>query len=320
VDPQRTAFALRDPLPWDELVEVVATAERTGYEALFLPEITGRESFATLAGLAAVTSTLELGTGVVPMTSRRVETTAMAAATVHELSAGRMVLGIGTGSVAKGALERLRDAVLTLRAIFRGETVELGDPKRGSFRLSFEPGSRPIPIYISALGPKAIRMAGEVADGVLLNWCTPERAAEAVRLVAEGANAAGRDPTAVTVAAYIRACVGPDVGPALAALKAAAAQYASYPAYRRQFEAMGLGREAAEAAAAHRDGTNERVPASLVESVCLFGEGDEAARRLQAFRDAGVDLPVVYPVAAREPVSSILGSLVALAPSPASGP
>ncbi len=315
----RTAFALRDPLPWDQLVEVVATAERTGYEALFLPEITGRESFSTLAGLAAVTSTLELGTGVVPMTSRKVETTAMAAATVHELSAGRMVLGIGTGSVRKGALERLRDVVLTLRAIFRGETVELGDAKRGSFRLSFEPGSAPIPIYISALGPKAVRMAGEVADGVLLNWCTPERAAEAARLVAEGASAAGRDPSTVTVAAYIRACVGPDDGRALVALKAAAGQYASYPAYRRQFEAMGLGREAAEAAAAHRDGAYERVPAGLVESVCLLGEGDAAATRLQAYRDAGVELPVVYPVAAREAASSILASLVALAPSPVVG-
>lgn len=320
MEPNRTALALRDPLPWHELVEVVETAERIGYEALFLPEITGREAFSTLVGVAGVTSTMRLGTGVVPMTSRRVETTGMAAATVHELSGGRMVLGIGTGAVSKGALARLREAVGMLRAIFRGETVDLGDPERGSFRLSLDPGPVPIPIYVSALGPSAMRLAGEVADGVLLNWCTPERVAEAVRLVGEAAEAAGRDPAAITVAAYVRACVGPDDGHALPALKAAAGQYASYPAYRRQFDAMDLGEEAAVAAAAHRDGAPERVPVRLVGSVCLLGEAKDAARRLQAYRDAGADLPVVYPVSAREPVSSILGTLFALAPHRAIDP
>ena len=316
----RTALALRDPLPWRDLVEIVETAERTGYETVFLPEITGRETFSTLAGLAGVTSTLRLGTGVVPMTSRRVETTAMAAATVHELSAGRMVLGLGTGSVTRGALEGLRQAVVTLRAIFRGDTIDLGDPKRGSFRLSLGTGYAPLPIYVSALGPKAMRLAGEIADGVLLNWCTPERVREAVRLIGEGARAAGRDPASLTVAVYVRACVGPDDGHALPALRAAAGAYASYPAYRRQFEAMGLGEEATEAAEAHRVGSLGRVPVRLVESVCLFGEAADAARRLQAYREAGADVPVVYPVPARETASSILGTLFALAPRRAPEP
>jgi 5,10-methylenetetrahydromethanopterin reductase len=318
--PTRTALALRDSLPWREVVEIVETAERTGYEALFLPEISGRETFSTLAGLAGVTSSLKLGTGVVPMTSRHVETTAMAAATVHELSSGRMVLGIGTGSVAKGALDGLRRTVATLRAIFHGETVDLGDPKRGPFRLSLDAGQEPLPIYVSALGPNAMRLAGEIADGVLLNWCTPERVAQAVRLVADGADAAGRDPADVTIAVYVRACLGPDGEHSLHALRAAAAQYASYVAYRRQFEAMGLGDEAAAAAEAHRDDAPERVPVRLVEAVCLHGEAEGASRRLQDYRDAGADLPVVYPVPVREPVSSVLGTLFALAPHPAAGP
>lgn len=314
----RIALALRDPLPWHELVEIVETAERTGYEALFLPEIAGREAFSTLAGLAGVTSAIRLGTGVVPMTSRRVATTAMAAATVHELSGGRMVLGVGTGDAGRGALERLRDHVTAVRAILRGETADLGED--GSFRLALDPGSAPPPIYVSALGPKAMRLAGEVADGVLLNWCTPERVAEAVRLAGEGAAAAGRDPAGVTIAVYVRACVGPDGERALPVLQAAAAQYASYPAYRRQFEAMGLGEEAAAAAAAHRGGAPDRVPVRLVESVCLHGDATNATRRLQTYRDAGADLPVVYPVPAREPASSILGTLFALAPHPAVEP
>ena len=136
---------------------------------MFLPEITGRDAFAALSGLAGETGELFLGTGIVPMTSRETLLTAMGAATVHERSGGRLILGIGTGAAVPGALERLRGEVRSLRALFAGEVVEL-DGERS--RLSLDPGSR-VPVWISALGPRAMRLAGEVADGVLLNWCPP---------------------------------------------------------------------------------------------------------------------------------------------------
>ncbi|MEW6059150.1 MAG: LLM class flavin-dependent oxidoreductase [Actinomycetota bacterium] len=104
----RVGFALREALPWRELVQVVETGERTGYEAVFVPEIAGREAFATLAGLAVHTTVLRLGTGVVTAVARGLSVTAMGAATVHELSGGRMILGLGTGRAGPGALERLR--------------------------------------------------------------------------------------------------------------------------------------------------------------------------------------------------------------------
>jgi len=307
-------LALRDPLPWRELVELVETAEQTGYEALFLPEATGREAFATLAGLAGVTSGLVLGTGVVAVPSRRLPTTAMGAATVHELSGGRMVLGVGTGPSGPGALDRLRAYVGALRTVLSGEAVELDGGE--TFRLSLAPGERPIPIWIAALGPKAMRLAGQSADGVLLNWCPPERVAFARERIREGAEAAGRDPGAVTVAVYVRACVGQEEDVALSALRRAAGQYASYAAYRRQFEAVGLGAEAAAAAAAHRAGKPEEVPERLVRAVCLLGDPGRAVAGLQAYRDAGADLPVVYPVPCLDAFSSIMGTLFALAPSP----
>jgi alkanesulfonate monooxygenase SsuD/methylene tetrahydromethanopterin reductase-like flavin-dependent oxidoreductase (luciferase family) len=298
-------------VPWSDLVEIVQTAEQAGYDGLFVPESSGREAFSTLAGLSRHTEALLLGTGIVTIVARRLSTTAMAAATLHEISGGRLILGLGTGPVDPGALVRLREFVTLLRSTLAGEEVET--PEGGRFRLSFHPGHRPVPIWVAALNPRAMRLGGEVADGVLLNWCPPERVAFARERIREGAEAAGRDPASVTLAVYVRACVGQEPGPAMAALGAVAAQYASYPAYRRQFDAVGLGEEARAAAEALDAGRPDRVPEELVRRVCLMGEAPEARAGLQAYEDAGADLPVVYPVATRDALSSILGTLFALA-------
>ncbi|HEX9694651.1 MAG TPA: LLM class flavin-dependent oxidoreductase [Actinomycetota bacterium] len=308
----RRGLAIRDPLPWRDLVEIVQTAEQAGYEALFLPESSGREAFSTLAGLSGHTDALLLGTGIVTIVARRPSTTAMAAATLHEISGGRLVLGLGTGPVGLGALDRLREWVTLLRPALAGEEVETSGG--GRFRLSLHPGHGPVPIWVAALNPRAMRLGGEVADGVLLNWCPPERVAFARERIREGAEATGRDPASVTVAVYVRACVGQEPGAAMAALAAMAAQYASYPAYRRQFEAVGLGEQARAAAEALAAGRPDRVPEELVRRVCLMGEAPEAQAGLRAYDEAGADLPVVYPVATRDALSSILGTLFALAP------
>jgi alkanesulfonate monooxygenase SsuD/methylene tetrahydromethanopterin reductase-like flavin-dependent oxidoreductase (luciferase family) len=294
-------------------VEIVQTAEQTGYEALFVPESSGREAFSTLAGLSGHTEALRLGTGIVTIVARGLSTTAMAAATVHEISGGRLVLGLGTGPVGPGVLDRLREYVTLLRSALAGEEVETMEGHR--FRLAFHP-DRPVAIWIAALNPKAMRLAGEVADGVLLNWCPPERVAFARERIREGAEAAGRDPASVTLAVYVRACVGQEPGAAMAALAAMVAQYASYPAYRSQFEAVGLGEHARAAAEALAAARLDRVPEELVRRVCLMGEASEARAGLRAYADAGADLPVVYPVATRDALSSILGTVFALAPHP----
>jgi alkanesulfonate monooxygenase SsuD/methylene tetrahydromethanopterin reductase-like flavin-dependent oxidoreductase (luciferase family) len=306
--PARTAFALRDPLPWDDLAAIVRAAEHAWYAALFLPEIAGRDAFVTLGALAGETRDLLLGTGVVPMRSRTRMLTAMAAATVHERSGGRHVLGLGTGGAGKGALEELRSTVLVIRTLLEGGTVEHNGEQ---LRLSLGPDT-PLPIWISALGPRAMRLAGEVADGAILNWCTPERVAFARERIREGAERAGRDPSSVTVSVYVRAWVGADEGEALPALRAATAQYASFPAYARQFEQMGFGPEVAASAEALRAGRTEEVPDALVRAVCAFGEG--AMDRLGAYSDAGADLSVVYPVAIGAAARSVEGTLLALAP------
>src|SRR5256885_5758626 len=98
--PRGTAFALRDPLPWRDLSALARRGEELGYEGVFLPEIGGRDVLAALAALAGETERLVLASGIVPMRSRTVPLTAMAAATVQERSGGRAILGLGTGRPA----------------------------------------------------------------------------------------------------------------------------------------------------------------------------------------------------------------------------
>ncbi|MGH2673358.1 MAG: LLM class flavin-dependent oxidoreductase [Actinomycetota bacterium] len=306
--PTGMAFAFRDPLPWNDLAGIARAAENAGYRAIFLPEITGRDALVTLGALVGVTRDLLLGTGVLPMRSRTPLLTAMGAATVDERSDGRLILGLGPGSVGRGALDELAELIGTLRSLFAGETIE----RRGRpVGLSLRPRSD-IPIWISAMGPKAMRLAGAIADGALLNWCSPERVAFAKARIAEGAEAAGRDPAAVSLGVYVRSWVGRDAEAAMTVLRSAAGEYASYPAYARQFAQLGLGTEAEAAAAAHRAGRPENVPEVLVRAVSAFGE--RATARIAEFREAGADLIVVYPVPVGEPAASIEGTLLALAP------
>lgn len=307
--PRGLGFALRDPLPWPDLAAVVREGEHLGHTAVFLPEITGRDALVTLGALAGETERLLLGTGVLPIRSRTTMLTAMAAATVQERSAGRLILGLGTGALGRGALDALREEVTGVRTLLGGAATE----RRGAeAALSLDPGA-PVPMWISALGPRAMRLAGEIADGVILNWCPPERVSFARERIREGAEAEGRDPASVALGVYVRAIAAED-GKAMSALKRMAGQYASYPAYARQFAQVGLGSEAEAGAEAHRSGDLEAVPESLVRAVCALGDEAEIRARLAAYTEAGADLVVAYPVAVGEPAASILQTLRATAP------
>ena len=285
--PTGTAFTIRDPLRWPDVAAIARAGEALGYAAVFLPETGGRDTLATLTGLADETSSLLLGTGVIPIGSRTPKLAAMAAATVQERSGGRHVLGVGTGGSAAGALGRLRTYVEEVRSLVGGSVPG------AALRL---PLPIPVPIWIAALGPKATRLAGAIADGVILNWCTPERVAEARDAIRASAADAGRDPEACTISVYVRASF---TDRADEALLAAAGEYTSYPSYARQFEAMGV----------------EPTARGAVDAVCLRGDRAGARAQLEAYREAGADLPVVYPVLAPgEGPEASIAALEALSP------
>jgi alkanesulfonate monooxygenase SsuD/methylene tetrahydromethanopterin reductase-like flavin-dependent oxidoreductase (luciferase family) len=295
----------RDVLPFPDLVHAVHAAERCGYETVFMPEIAAREAFSVLVALAGTTERIGLATGVVRIDRRDLRTTALAAATAAEAAPGRFVLGVGS----RLPIEQTGSFLASLRRLLAGEVVDGPD---GPERLDHPPGAGAVPLYLAALGPRMCELAGERADGVILNWCTPERVSRARDEIARGADRAGRDPRSVRIAVYVRTSVEPDEGLAVGALREAAAQYAAMPTYRGQFEAMGLVEEAAAAAR-----SSAEVPDSLLRAVCAWGGRDDALERLNAYGQAGADRVVVYPVPVLDAASSILATVLGVAPRPA---
>jgi 5,10-methylenetetrahydromethanopterin reductase len=267
--------------PFEELVEAVAMAEQTGYRTVWVPDHGLWEPFSVLAALAQRSSAIGLATGVVTTPTRDPGAMASAASTLAEVSGARFALGLGSGPESR--VGRIGAYVAEL-------SDRLGD----------------IPVFLAGLGPRMVDLAGRVADGVILNWCTPARVRRARH----------RLPDKVTVAVYVRACLGHDQAHALEALRPHVAMYASLPAYRRQLEAEGLGELAQAAADAGRREDDREVPEELVDTLCIRGGRDEATARLDQYRAAGADLVVVYPVTAQDPASSLMGTIMAAAPDP----
>jgi alkanesulfonate monooxygenase SsuD/methylene tetrahydromethanopterin reductase-like flavin-dependent oxidoreductase (luciferase family) len=294
---------------------------------VFVPEIEAREAFGSLAGFAAATDRVRLGTGVVTVQARTPVTAAMGAATVNQASGGRFILGVGAGAphgppgsaLAPGGIKPLalvEEYVRVVRAILSGERADSAHLGVRGFRLGMEPGEPPPRVWVGALGDRMVALAGRVADGVILNWCTPARVAAAREILGASAQAAGRNPGDVTVAVYVRACLGIEETQAMPSVRTMTGLYASYPPYRAQLLAMGLGDQAEAAAAAHQAGRPEQVPESLVRALAVIGGRAEAVARFDEFRAAGADLVLCYPVVAgTDPLSSVLGTVLAAAPT-----
>ena len=334
--PERgTGIVLRDALPWPDALQVVRTAEETGYAAVFVPEIEAREAFGTLAGFGAATERLFLGTGVVTIQSRTPTTAAMAAATVHEQTGGRFVLGIGAGSGRgaaglRPAAAHLRPLALTeeytqiVRRALAGERVasEAFGVTGFRLRLSFSGDPGPPDVWLAALGDRMLTLAGRVADGVLLNWCTPERVASARRTIAEAAEAAGRDPAAVTVAVYVRAALDAEDDSALPSLRAMTGLYASIPGIPSADEGHGFrrrGRGRSRSARRGPAGRRSRFPGAGPHRHGWAGRGPRSGSA-PTERPAPIWSCAIRSVAGHDPLTSVMGTILAAAPTPAVEP
>ena len=183
-------------------------AEALGYRSFWVNHPGPVDGLGSLARAAAGTSRLDLGVGVIPLHTRGPESIVEGVA-AHALPAGRLLLGVGSPNPA--ALQRVRDGVGALRAKLTSR------------------------IIVAALGPRMCRLAGEVADGVLFNWLTPEYARRSGDLVHEGARAAGRPMPRLY--AYVRVALGPGATERLAD---EGGRYDAIPAYHAHFERMGV--------------------------------------------------------------------------------
>jgi len=206
----------------ERLVTIARLAESCGYDHLWLAdERFFREVYASLALCAARTARIRLGPCVTDPYSRHPALTAMAIATLDELSDGRAVLGLGAGisGFAELGVRRdrparaIRETATLVRRLLAGETVDVsGEVVRfHAGRLDFTPARPGVPIYVASNGPLGQRAAGAVADGAIMEGCgAPSEAQALAAEVGRGAAETGRAPTSVELVARLNACIGAD--------------------------------------------------------------------------------------------------------------
>jgi F420-dependent oxidoreductase-like protein len=282
-------------------VELARSAERLGYDSIWVTHGLGRDSFLVLAAYGAATSRIGLGNGVVPIYPRHPVAMAQAALTLNEMTAHRFRLGIGVSHAASmedmlglrvvEPLAAMREYVAVLRGALGEGSDFSGRHYQARWAMAVPRRPPAPPIYLAALSMKMLELAGEIADGVILWLCPPEY----VRTVAVPAIERGRRRANQTLAGFeivsaVPLAVTDDRGTALAAFRAELARYASLPFYRAMLQAAGL---RAEVAAFDREGV---VPIAMAEALGGLGSPEAAREYVDAYRRAGTTLPAIRPI------------------------
>jgi alkanesulfonate monooxygenase SsuD/methylene tetrahydromethanopterin reductase-like flavin-dependent oxidoreductase (luciferase family) len=265
---------------------IARDAARAGYTSLWTPIGNTREPFDICATWHQA-SGLETGIAVAPLSGWSVEDLASVSKETFERCRGRFTLGVGAGRATEAPIRLMRQAIDALRVRLPG-----------------------VALYLGALGPQMLRLAGEQYDGAALNWCSAEHVRWSRDRVEAGARAAGRDPADVRIHEYIRVCVDDDEEAARLAFAKMVMTYAlarpgmdKTKGYRAHFARMGFDDALTDLESRHASGASEDelarlFPVELLRLVGYWGRADgarEAVLRLAA----GLDIAVVRPVPAR---------------------
>lgn len=295
----------------DAAVERVRLAESLGYDSTYVTHIAGRDSLTVLAAYAAATERIKLGTGVLPIYSRTPVATAQTAATIDELSGGRMVIGLGVshrvtvenwyGTEIAKPVSEMREYAGAVRAMLRGEDPSGGERWPTGFRfMGYEVRSE-LPIYIAALSPKMLQLAGEIGDGVLLWLCDPPYVRDVVvPEVTKGRERAGKTLDGFDIVPAVPAAVTDDPAATLDRVRGDLVTYLSLPFYRSMLERSGFEREIAAFDAGMADGDVERAKGAMSEemlgSLGGYGGADDVQAVVCRYLEAGATSPGVSPV------------------------
>jgi len=316
------------------VLDLARRAEALGYTDLWSMESFGNDAFSPLAAAAAVTDRIRLGTAIVPVFTRPPALIAMSSATVQQISNGRLILGLGIstpvivqqwmGIPFKKPVTLVRETTEALRAIFAKNRVMMDGKliKINGFRLDFALDTPP-PIFIGAQGPQMLRIAGEIGDGVITNFITPEALPAMLEHVKQGALAAGKDPTKHELVCRIVAVVDEDVAQTKTELRRYLTPYLTVQPYNNFFRGIGFEHEASEAFEAWNAGDRKKALAcvtdKMIESMFVFGDAQTCRRRLRAYATAGVTTATLYLTSfaktPEEKRTSLLHAVEALAPN-----
>lgn len=332
-------------LNYEEQAQLSKEAARLGYRQIWTPEGSGDDNFLTCAlrwnaTRDVVDGGVTTGIGVAPVAMRTPMGFAMSAGTMSKMTDGRFILGIGSGQAdvpayrrtwnvkGKSTLGLMRDYLTTIRGLVRGETVEYTGPsiELHGAKLAITPPPE-TPVYLAALGPEMLKLGGECADGVCLNWCSPEQVAVSRRHIGEGAGRAGRSPDDVKVCEYIRVCIDEDEEVARKAFTRSMMGYAlgrlddPPRSYRAHFERMGFADDLRRVddlrrAKAPIEEQVDAFPRQLCLAVGYFGKAAGAAEHFKRLAE-GLDIALVRIVASRPGLDAARAVINACAPATA---
>ena len=291
-------------------IRLAQLAERQGYEVLWGAESNGYEIFSFLSAILSQTSRIKVAPGIASIFTRTPALMAMSAASWHAIAPERSWLGLGVstriivgnwhGLTWDHPIERTAEYVEMLRQALRGERLvhEGGHYSAQQFRLGVDaPGD--MPIYLAAVNPKMLRLAGAIADGVLLTWVPLKSVPAVLAEIHAGAIEAGRDPHEVDVALYLRTCVTNDRPAALEWLRRDITGYTVADVYSRVLRRFGFTEEveAMQAAWARgdREAAKQQINDEMVDALGVIGSAEACQAQVDAFVASGIDLPIILP-------------------------
>jgi alkanesulfonate monooxygenase SsuD/methylene tetrahydromethanopterin reductase-like flavin-dependent oxidoreductase (luciferase family) len=301
-------------IPHSEFLQLAREVEDAGFSGIFIPEANNDALMYSYA-VAGVTKRVAIGTWIVNIFLREPTLCAAAAEMVQDAADGRFILGLGVSHrpalEARGihmgnARDRLRRDTKVIRATLAGETAMFG--------MKFRKPSKPIPIYFAALALETARLAGELADGLMLYMCTPERMRKSIDVAHEAAKQHARKPADIAATVGLPVFLHDDLKVARAAAQRGLAFYGALPFYSRLIARSGFESAAnAIAEAAKRNDANAMVAAvtePMTDAFALVGPAARCIERLEQYRKHGAELPILIPNAVNEDYSTSARRLV----------
>ena len=304
VTPLGVTFGSLGVLGPKAVTDIAINAQTLGYKSFWTVEANGTDAMSLLGAVSHAAPKLDLATGIIPIQLRTPALTAMTASTLQALNPDADVL-LGIGVSAPGILmqhgERatdkpigmMREYVALLRECLSGEPVTFeGDYFRAKrFRLGVRLGERKPKIIMAALNPQMLKLAGEVADGVLLNYLPASHVGTSIEQVRKGGDA--------KIYAYVHAAVGDFERSAKSARKDLF-NYAMADGYARMFSQAGFEDEIKELRARQaekdREGALAAVSERMIQAIDFIGNEPEVTDFVKDYVDAGVEHPVLMPL------------------------
>ena len=313
--------------PASAIVELAELAEERGFDAIWKGESNSTDPIVLLSAIAARTKTIKLGTAIYHVYGRTPVTMGVQAATLNDVSDGRFLLGLGVANrtialwhqgTFDRPLRRIREYVEVVRAVSSGEKVEVAGelyPTSG-FKLSWRPRHPTLTIYYAGLGDQMTRLAGKIADGVIVNMANPATVRRIVENVRAGAAEAGRDPGAIEIAVKVRCAINDDRAVAKRKLKQVLTFYNLADHYKDLVASMGFAAESQRIRDAYAAGGFKAAMAEVTDGMVdglptiAATSAAEVRERVRPWIDAGATRLIIPPVPCTdEPVHEARGFL-----------